>query len=262
MFDNFDWLEREIAAVKTPKFHVVERNGGGLDWKRGVSAWASLPSPYREFVTRFGTAKLYRNPRNNGYRVGVLAEPAELPSERRSKRIQLGWHDGATVYVKSGDASVSSVFELEEAEEKVAESFEEWLFTSCTRARGAYGKKEWAQILRGPPPFTLDEKAILNTRRLINWKLLGVDADRNHMFEVSNASGGCLPALTVGVRSRDKRLNGAVRLDIGHIKPGQSGILRVGCYKNLVSPSEIEVFALPEPNPEDREYYWELRGSK
>lgn len=64
--------------------------------------------------------------------------------------------------------------------------------------------------------------------------------------------------LTVGARSKDGRLNGAIRLKIGHVGPGQTAVLHVDCYKDFRPPQEIETFALSDPGPEDREYYSEF----
>ena len=143
----------------------------------------------------------------------------------------------------------------------MAENFEEWLAASCARARKTYGKEKWAEILRGPEPFTPDEFEVIKTRQRIRWRVLGIDTDGNHIFEITNASNRTLPVLTVGLRSRDRHLNGAVRLKIGHIGPTQTGVLHVDCYKDLVSPHEIEAFALPDPRPEDRERFEELESS-
>jgi len=68
--------------------------------------------------------------------------------------------------------------------------------------------------------------------------------------------------LTLGVRSKNGRLNGSVALKIGHIGPGQTALLHVGCYKGLMPANEIEVFALSDPQPEDRELYRELGNAE
>jgi hypothetical protein len=231
----FEWLEHEISIIKTPRFHVVD---GPVEAKlREAVMHSGLPlSPsYKEFVLKFGNAKLYRRAQSDGYRVGVFAGPSstEFP-----------------------------VFEFESgSEEKVADDFEEWLRESCAHARNTYGKEKWAEIVRGPEPFTVEERQLIEARHAIQWRVLGIDADGNHIFEVTNASGRALQLLTVGVCSKDHRLNGAIRLKIGHIGPGQTGIVHADCYKDLVSPHVIEVFALPDPQPEDRERYAELRSN-
>ena len=92
---------------------------------------------------------------------------------------------------------------------------------------------------------------MIEARRRIQCRVLGIDAEGNHILEIINAGRRSLPALTMGLRSKDGQLNGAIRLNIKHIGPGQTAVLHADCYKNLVSPLEVEVFALPDPKPED-----------
>jgi hypothetical protein len=256
----FEWLEQEISAIKTPRFHIVD---GPIEPKLQEAIMHSglpLPSPYKEFVLKFGNAKLYRRAKNDSYQIGVFAGPREAHLNDGRRICHLGFHDGASVYVKPELGSTESpIFEFESGtEEKVAEDFEEWLRESCARARSTYGKERWAEIVRGPEPFTTEEKALIEARRAMKWQVQGVDGDGNLVFAVTNTGSRTLPVLTVGVRSKDGRLNGAVRLNVKHIGPGQSAVLHVGCYKELRSPHEIELFSLPDPRPEDRERYSEL----
>jgi hypothetical protein len=256
----FEWLEQEIASINTPHFHVIK---GPDDTQFGQGVIQSnilLPSAYKEFVLKFGNVKLYRNARNNSYRIGVFAKPKMATLQDGATIHQIGFHDGASVYIKPTSTSNDfPIFEFEEdSEEQAADGFEEWLTTSYTQARARYTRQALTAILNGPKPFTSEEKSILEARRKIKWRVLGIDAERNQIFEVKNESSRTLPFLTIGVRSKDKRLNGAVRLNIGQIVPGQTTVLAANCYKDLVSPVEIETFPLPDPQPEDREYYYEL----
>jgi hypothetical protein len=255
----FEWLDQEIAAVKTPRFHLVN---GPVDAKLQEAVLESelpLHNSYKEFVLKFGNAKLYRTSRN-GYQIGVFAGPREATLNDGTRIYHLGFHDGASVYVKPGSSLAElPVFEFEAgSEERVADDFEEWLTASCTHARNSYGKQKWAEILRGPQPFTKEEQEILEARRRIKWRALGVDPVGKLIFEVTNTGSRVLPILTLGVRSKDKRLNGAVCLKIGHVDPGQTAVLHVDSYKGLKPPHELEAFALPDPQPEDREYYVEF----
>jgi hypothetical protein len=258
----FEWLEQEIFAIKTPRFHVVD---GPAEAKlREAVRQSNLPLPpaYREFVLKFGNAKLYRMAASDSYRIGIFAGPKEATLADGTGIYHLGFHDGASVYVKpEPNSTVLPIFEFESgSEEKVADDFGGWLTESCVQARSAYGREKWAEIVRGPEPFTAEENEVIEARRLIQWRVLGIDAEGNHIFELVNAGSRTLPVLTVGVRSKDRRLNGAVLLKIGHIRPGQTGIVHTDCYKDLMSPRDIEIFALPDPQPEDREQYAELRS--
>jgi hypothetical protein len=254
----YEWLEQELEIVRTPKFHLID---GPVDAKLRESIMQSelpLPPSYKEFILRFGNAKLYRKGRD-AYVIGVFSAPRETTLNDGTRIYQIGFHDGATVYVKPLSAlDELPIFEYEEHEEMVATSFEEWLTRSCTHARNTYGHEKWTEILQGPAPFTADEEQVINNRRQIDWRVLGVDPTGDHILEVTNAGTHTLRVLTIGARSKDGRLNGAIRLKTEHVAPGKTAILRVDCYKNLVSPHEMELFALPDPQPEDRDTYAEL----
>lgn len=252
----FEWLEREIDQIKTPKFHIVN-SACSLKLDRAIGE-ISLPFSYKEFVLKFGDAKLYRNSWD-GYSIRVFSMPEEMTLNNGERVFCIGFHDSASVYIKRDmNASLMPIFEFESAEEKVADDFEVWLRESCDISRSRY-KKNWNSILLGPKPFTWEEQKIVETRRNIKWRILGIDDQKNHIFEVKNLGDRYLPYLTVGLRSKDRQLNGAVRLDVYNIGPGQTGILYVDCYKNLVSPGEIQAFELPDPRPEDRDFYYEFK---
>ncbi len=256
----FEWLEQEMSSIRTPRFHVVDGPADAKLREAVVGSGSAVPSVYKEFVLKFGNAKLYRNARNNSYRVGVFAGPRGAVLADGTRIYHIGFHDGASVYVKHKSGSDPfPIYEWESgAEEEVAVSFEEWLSASCTNARNSYSKATWAEILRGPKPFTCEEEEIIEARRSMRWRVVGIDADGNHVFEVTNAARRSLASLTVGARSKDGRLNGAIRLSVHSVRPGQTALLCAGCYKNLVPPQEVEVFALPDPKPEDRSLYWEF----
>jgi hypothetical protein len=256
----FDWLEQEISAIGTPRFHVVD---GPADEKLREAVLQSdlfLPASYLEFVLRFGNAKLYRVSHNNSYQIGVFAGPRVTTQKDGTLTYHLGFHDDTSVYIKLGYKPIElPIFEFDaDEEEQVAENFQEWLETSCAQARNTYDKRQWAEIVRGPKPFTAKEEAIIEARRQIQWRVLGIDAAGNHKIEVTNAGSCTLPAFKIGVRSKDGRLNGAVRLGIGDLGPGQTTVLHVGCYKDFRRPDELEVFQLPDPMPEDRAGYPEF----
>lgn len=257
--EMYEWLEQELAAVKTPRFHIVDGPADSRLREAVMQSSIQMPSSYKEFVLRFGNARLYRRSRNDSYIIGVFAGPRMQTLNDGTQLYQVGFHDSACVSVELGLAGCP-VFEFEAGlEEKAADDFDEWLEASCAAARDQYNEEQWAGILRGPEPFTQEENEIIETRRLFHWRVLGIDEDKNHIFEIGNASCRRLPALTVGVRSKDGRLNGAIRLRTEDIGPGQTTILHVGCYKGLKSAEEIEIFALPDPQPEDREYFSELQ---
>jgi hypothetical protein len=258
----FEWLDEELAAVKTPRFHQVQGPADQRLREAINKAAVQLPRSYRQFVLRFGNAKFYRQDLN-GYALGVLAAPREAPLPDGTRLYHIAWNDSASVYVKSLDTGEEApVFEYERERERRSGSFEEWLRRSCAAARRSYGRMKWAAILRGPAPFTEEERRVIAARRAIDWAALGPDNQGNQLFRVTNTGVQTVNWLTLGVRSKDRTLNGAVALDVSAVGPGQTATLARGCYRDLVRPEELEVFALPEPQPEDRDYYWEFRPSK
>lgn len=258
----FEWLQREVAIIKTPRFHVIDGPATGKLREAVTQSSLPLPKSYTEFVLRFGNAKLYRNARNASYRIGVFSGPRSGKLRDGSLVYEVGFHDGARVFIEPVKGSRGgAVWEAESgSQQRVHSNFGEWLKESCARAREQYTVEEWSEILQGPKPFTPEEQEILAARRHISWRLTGIDVDGSHLFEVKNSSNRSIPVLTIGVRSKDGRLNGAAVLQIGHVGPGQKAEVRASCYKGLRPPEDIEVFDLPGPRPEDREFFAELES--
>lgn len=260
----FEWLETEISAIKTPRFHVVDGPADENLRETVVGSIVPMPTAYKDFVLRFGNARLYRQARNNSYCIGVFRAPREAVLDDGTAIYYIGFHDGASVYIKGASNPASApIFESEaESSEKVASSFDEWLRKSCAYAKSRYSKKKWAEIIRGPDPFSLEERDIIEARKLIHWRVVRIDTEGNHIVEVTNASKRTLNALTIGVRSSNGRLNGAIRVNVRDIRPGQTALLSVDCYKNIASPNDVELFSLSDPMPEDRDFYIEFNKTK
>ena len=256
----FEWLEHEIAIIKMPRFHVVDGPATGKLREVVTRSGLPLPESYRKFALRFGNAKLYRNARNDSYRIGVFAGPRAGKLDDGTLVYEVGFHDSARVFIEPIEGSDGgAVWEVETGSpRRVNRDFGEWLEESCALARQQYTAEEWAGVVQGPNPFTPEEQEAVNARRRISWQLTGIDTDGSHIFEVQNSNNRSIPVLTIGVRSKDGRLNGATVLQIGHVGPGQTATVRANCYKELRSPEEIEVFDLPEPRPEDREFFAEF----
>lgn len=256
----YDWLEQELALIRTPRFHVIEGRALGAIQEAISQSSPPLPKSYEEFVLRFGNAKLYRAARN-GYRIGVFSDPRPVTLDDGQLVYVVGFHDGAQVLIEPDkELRDGAVWEVEAGQQyRVGNSFGWWLKEACALARERFTVEQWADILRGPQPFTPEEREIVEARRKISWHIIGVDSNGDHIFEVRNLGSRSLRVLTIGVRSRDRHLNGAIKLQIGHIGPGQKATVHADCYKELRPPEEIEVFELPEPGPEDRAFFRELR---
>ena len=229
----FEWLESELSAIGTPRFHIVD---GPADYKLRdavINSLIHLPRSYEIFVLRFGNAKLYRKSRC-GYTVGVFAGPREARLHDGTFAYQIGFYDSAMVFIsKDAKPNEFSVYEHRlHTDRRVASDFEEWLTTACASARNAYGLEKWSDILRGPAPFSAKEEEVVRARRQMAWRVLGIDPSGDHIFEVTNSGLCTLPVLTVGVRSKDGRLNGALRLKIGHIAPGDTEEIHIELRNN------------------------------
>jgi hypothetical protein len=265
----FEWLEEEIASIKTRKFHLVD--GPLRPEKRELvrSSELAVPPSYKEFVIRFGNAKLYR--RSSYWLVEVYAGPLERVTNEEPL-LEFGRTHTSLAYFKESllvAGCESPVFEWrhEQGVQQTADSFLDWLKAKCSEARKEYKKKEWEAIVKGPPPFSSEEKAIVEARRKYRWEKVGIAENGDIQFEVFNGSNTVLPYLTIGIRGKLRPpktgpLTGGAFLPVSCILPGQSQIIEFDCYKKYVDPKDVEAFAQPEPQPEDRDEYWEFKRLK
>ena len=92
----YEWLHKELAAVNTPKFHIVD-GPAAPDLRAAIEA-AALPIPesYKAFVLVFGNARLYR--RGDGHIVGVRAFPEESNARDGSPLRCIGHYEDARAY--------------------------------------------------------------------------------------------------------------------------------------------------------------------
>jgi hypothetical protein len=250
----YEWLEQEVSAIHTPLFHVVDGPvSASLEQMIGESG-VFFPASYVKFVLKFGNAKLYRNERRGWYEVGVFAAPRATNLSNGTHLYHIGFHDEASVYLKSGDkAEAASVYEFEGGQENlVATDFGMWIEASCYKARQKYSEAEWIRIMRGPAPFSLEEQEIVEARRSIQWFVKGIDDAGCHIIEATNTGTRQLAVLKIGVRSKDGRLNGTAFLKIAGLEPGATATLHLSCYRGIRKPEELELFTLPDPKPEDR----------
>jgi hypothetical protein len=263
----FEWLVDEMAKVKTRKFYIVD---GILraDAGEGVEQ-SSFPVPpsYKEFVLQFGNAWLYRI--GDSYRVQVFASPNVAKLEKGELRLCFGRTEDTLAYFKESllvpDAE-SPVFEwhYETGTERLtAQGFEEWLRKQCERVRRYYTKKAWREVENGPPPFSDQETRIIEARRKFRWRVAGTSSVHGIQFEIHNGSDMVLPFLSVGIRGKrrgtDATLNGGVWLPVSSVLPGQTKVIEKDCYKDWVDPQDVVAFEKPDPEPEDRDRYWEFK---
>ena len=142
--------------------------------------------------------------------------------------------------------------------QKATDGFEEWINTRCQRARNKSLKRRWAEILRGPQPFTAEELRIVKAHKRFRWRIVGVAKNRKIKFEVHNGSGMTLRYLSIGIDNKDATLGGGTELPVSSVRPGQTKIIEIDCYKSMVPPEDIVAFDYPAPGPEDRDRYSEF----
>ncbi|MDB6079996.1 MAG: hypothetical protein JWO82_3743 [Akkermansiaceae bacterium] len=145
----FEWLEQEIAAVKTPGFHRVDGPADGEMRELISAASDTIPADYKEFVLKFGGAKLYRSADELSYGVSVFGSPRQLKADGEVRRFGLGKHAGTFVYVEATpDPGAVAAFHGG-AEGHAVDSFAEWLRRACDFQREQYSAEEWQGVLRG-----------------------------------------------------------------------------------------------------------------
>jgi hypothetical protein len=255
----FEWLQEEIERVKTPKFYVYD---GPLNPETAClvdKAEIPVSVSYKQFVKTFGNAQFYRQ--SGIYLVRVFASPREAQSEDGERLLHFGRTDLSLAYFKPSEPAVNEeapVFEWRHnmGLRRSGRSFEEWLVKTSRSAKRRFKKSEWAAIERGPAPFDEYEKDIVRARRKFTWKVVGVAENGDLQFEVHNGSEMILPYISIGIGGR---IEGEISLPVDNIAPGETRIVHRDCYKKYVQPSEVEVFEMPDPGPEDRDLYWEFK---
>jgi len=255
---DFSWLTEQISEVKTRDFfhlgssHEIDRTAiGGLE----------LPLSYVEFIGRFGQVALYKQ--HAGYLLGVYANPRIGVDAKTGEDVVCIGHYGENTVcflkelcVSDGDAPV---FETGPGGTKrVAERFDLWLSKRCADAKKSYGRKRWAQIVRGPKPFDNREKGILKARKNLAWKMLGIGDDGFVEFEIVNNANMTLPFYSVGVNDSRGGFAGVAYLRIGDVAPGETRTVKHDCYVEYIPREYLKIYELPEPIPEKREEYWEF----
>lgn len=253
----YEWIDNELAPIKTRRFHVVNTAPLPILNERAFPNTAILPPSYKRFVAQFGTAFFFRD--GNGYLIRVSERP--WIGEMDSKLICFGGYEDRDacfhIDLLKRD-SESAVIEAGRVK-PIADSFEAWLRRRFRSARRQYSPSQWREVVRGPSPFSRRELAIVAARRKFRWERTGVSPTGALRVKVTNDSNVVLPFLSIGVRSQVHRLQGGIWLPVGHVAPGTSAVVEHDGYKEQVRNEDVELFDLPDPQPEDRDRYWEFR---
>lgn len=257
----FEWLDEELATIKTRKFHLVDGPISPANGTMVESSELGVPNSYKEFVMRFGNAKLYRF--GSTYALTVFAVPRDATVEGESL-LCFGESSASAAFFNEQichPSGESPVFEWtkERGLHNSAAGFEEWLKRNADLARSNFSRKRWMEIVKGPRPFSSRELKLVEARRQFRCKAVGVAANGDMLIEVQNGSEMILPYLSLGVRT--PKFNGGVWIETAEVIPGSTRIIAKDCYKDIVAPHDVELFVEPDPDPEDRDRYWEFRNS-
>lgn len=263
----FEWLDKELARSHTPKFHLLDGLASSELRQAVESSDYPLPPSYKEFVLRYGNARLYR--KLSYWLVEVYVGPREAENNQGERLIQFGRSHTSLAYFKeslllAGCESPTFEWYHKGGLRKTADGFEKWLLAKCKAARKRFKKNEWDAVEHGPPPFSEHERQIVEARKHFRWRVVSIAANEDLRFEIHNGSKMILPYLSVGIRGKLRPpnvgpLNGGVWLPTGLIRPGETKVIEFDCYKKYISPEDTEAFELPDPGPEDRDRYWEFK---
>lgn len=252
----YEWLAAELQSIATPKFHLVE--GAAVEDFREVvlNSDIALPDAYKAFAVEFGNAKFFRKDHTT-YKMSVFAGPRRI--EDCPGGFLVGFWKGDWIALREGEQGVFN----RKLSKLLSPSFDQWLADAYRAIQARYPKKQWKAIVEGPPPFDAEEASMVEARAKFVWRNLGADANGDLLIEIENQSERSIPRFSLGARSLDRRLHGGLHLDVAAIAPGSKAVLTRSCYKDHYPADQMELFDLPQPGPEDREYYFELsRGQR
>jgi hypothetical protein len=260
----YEWLAEEIATIKTRNFHKIAPRGLLTELQRELP---KFPASYLEFLSRFGDTWFFREIGRSSWAMRLLGQPELVTHEKTEKKLHfLGWSEGAAADIYFDDAQLAPGVEVPVMVgvggglRETGLTFDAWLEQRAQQLRKRYRKRAWQKVIDGPAPFTARELAVIEARRKFEWRIVGVTDDRKIQFQITNRSKLVLPRLSLGVRAPN--LLGGVHLPVGEVEPGHTKVVAFDCYGALVDPANVEIFALPEPEPETRGEYWDFGEPK
>jgi hypothetical protein len=262
----YKWLSQEIAAVKEPKFHLVDGPAGKRLRKAVQTTKLAAPRSYKAFVLELGNAQLYRKDEDVYYYVEVFGSMQEIEYPPGQRWMWFGEYQGHKACFRPDlmrGARESPVFEWYSGPNgsyalEVAKGFDEWLKLRCGHARKKYLKRRWKEIHAGPAPFTPEELAIVEARRKFRWKYLGVAKNGKLRIQIHNGSDIAIPYFSLRIDHRGGGTAGGIMIKVIDLDPGETQVFEQDAYKGIYDPTNIVPVDYPPLGPEDRDRYWEL----
>jgi hypothetical protein len=256
----YEALIQELSKIKTPAFFVREPI---VDWGEimGDSAFrSSVPADYLIFLLEVGSVKLFRE--LDGYILGVYPFYYHFRIDDETLAYNFGHSDSRALWFKRmEDSGFSPVvyFKTEGGFRELYPSFSIWFQSDFERIRRRYTKSAWHKILVGPKPFSARELRVVEARRKFRWKVLRPTEKNMVAFLVENNSDTTIPFISIGINHKHGVFSGGVWLDVSGVRPGSSAIVEKDCYSSIAKFDDLEFFDLPEPEPHNRDRYWEFR---
>ena len=256
MNSQFRWFEEgiELERVKWVTFHVIGRDLTETKLAEVCPFDVEELSPdLRTFFLRYGNCRLFRRLRVDWHRLKVTFKAGEWLGD---SVLLIGQHwEEAECFVKPSDPKIYGKWGSGGV--KVMEiDFTNWLKKRVRKCKSEMKGSDWAMVMEPPRPFDKNERQIVDAMALYRFKKVGVTSENNVLIEIDNGSETVLPRITIGVNS--EKVKGAVRVDGREIPPKTKKVVAVNCYKEIVSPTTVEIFKLPAPTPEDRFRFSEL----
>lgn len=261
----YTWLEQELNNIKQPDFHQT-----GIDELVESSVMLkgyNFPYSYTKFHEVFSGVRLFR--KRGHYRIIVFAQPKVVMLDQK-KVVYIGFTEiGEHAYFRGEDLLSKDnknvyVYEkdhdfIDEGLENSTLTFADWLKARYDAERSSHSATEWNAITDGTIDFNDKEKKIIEARKHFHWEVIGRSDDGNFIFKITNLSSITLPYISIGMRSRDRSLNSKLWIPVSDLEPSCTKIIEKEVYGASINPNLLEVYELPEPNPLDKEKYWEFR---
>jgi hypothetical protein len=243
---------RSPAALET---HQIGRER--CDTTALLSLSSAFPPSYIEFLTRYGGVKLFRE--GLGYLMTVSPTPVKVDDDEYGELFRFGSYDDSYYYFSPTSMKPneeSPVYAFVDGElVPVAHSFSEWISLGSTELLSRQTPMPDGEVTTA---FSEQEQMIVRHRRQYLWQIIG-RTEKFVVINITNASDATLDCITLGVRSIDRTINGAVKVDVRDVAKGMSKNINLDCYSHLVHPSRVELFNLPEPTPSTRSTYFEFQ---
>lgn len=259
----FEWLDKDIENIKSNRFHIFEKLSSADLVFEINNENLEIHGSYADFLLKFGYARFFTDHQDVPIMsVYPLKEFRRVYLKDGSSFLGFGFRGGKSFYFSQAEIfSMRNplVYQVGRQAKCLEVDFSQWLKDSYEVVKSRYSQRAWRRILEGPAPFSAAEMDVVSARGKYLCQIIGFSDDGDALIQVINNSEMNLPYITVGVEEKGGDfLDGSVWLDVGGIGPGGSGVIAKNCYKDIISPSKLQLRDMPTPIPEKRDRYWEF----